>query len=161
MFNYNCELTLRNVFFSCKTIALRKNFCWQSGLSTISFPESYSSAALCFYGYLASYHPKNIMWQCFVFKFQIHANRILSLTVISKRFFFHRRCTEIPLLKIYLENHCQRWMSSPFPSNTLKTTFLKHLIYVESYQTRIMSNLFWQCLQFGTIVPNNSWGLLQ
>ena len=30
---------------SCRTVALRKIFCWQTGLSTKIFPESYSSAA--------------------------------------------------------------------------------------------------------------------
>ena len=30
---------------SSRTVALRKNICWQTGLSTIFFPESYSSAA--------------------------------------------------------------------------------------------------------------------
>ena len=30
---------------SCRTIALRKNFSWKTGLSTNIFPESYSSAA--------------------------------------------------------------------------------------------------------------------
>ena len=31
---------------SCRTVALRKNFCWQTGLSTKIFPESYRSAAI-------------------------------------------------------------------------------------------------------------------